>query len=446
MAPAPEVVVRWIPGRRLAALLLLGLIAYPFGGIGLWLGLGYSALLVLAAVYEARVLARAVPKLTRRVDPRLLVGVENQVLLRIQNQTGLRLRATVRDDYPDAFQADTDTEVGETPLLLGPHARTELRYRVTPQERGRYHFGALHVRIEGLLALGAAIASIPAREAVRVFPNLRGPKRYELAARLGTLHSVGVRTMRRGGGGGEFEQMREYVAGDSLREIDWKATAKRNRPVTRVHGQEQSQTVLIALDAGRMMATKLDALAKLDHAIHAALLLAYVALRSGDRVGVVVFADDVLTFVPPNRGRNQYRRILETLATVEASPSYVDFRRLSAFVRARVPRRALLVVFSDLLDDSQALPLAEQAAALRAKHLPLCVTMNDPVADAIAFAPAAGVGDVYRRAAAAALLEDRDAIRVHLRKSGVGLVEAPAAELAVATVNRYLDIKSRHAL
>jgi uncharacterized protein (DUF58 family) len=260
------------------------------------------------------------------------------------------------------------------------------------------------------------------------------------------LHSVGVRTVRRGGGGGEFEQLREYVSGDSLREIDWKATAKRNRPVTRVHGQEQSQTVLIALDAGRMMATKLDELAKLDHAIHAALLLAYVALRSGDKVGVVVFADDVLTFVPPNRGRNQYRRILEALATVEASPSYVDFRRLSAFVRARVPRRALLVVFSDLLDDSQALPLAEQAAALRAKHLPLCVTMNDPVADALAFAPATTAQDVYRRAAAAALLEDRDAIRVHLRKSGVGLVEAPAAELAVATVNRYLDIKSRHAL
>jgi uncharacterized protein (DUF58 family) len=216
--------------------------------------------------------------------------------------------------------------------------------------------------------------------------------------------------------------------------------------VTRVHGQEQSQTVLLALDAGRMMATKLDALAKLDHAIHAALLVAYVALRSGDKVGVIVFADDVLSFVPPHSGREQYRRILEALATVEASPSYVDFRRLAAFVRARVPRRALLVMFSDLLDDSQAQPLAEQAAALRAKHLPLCVTMNDPVADALAFAPASSSDDVYRRAAAAALLEDRDAIRVHLRKAGVGLVEAPAAELAIATVNRYLDIKSRHAL
>ena len=444
MSQASTVTVRWIPGRRLAFLLLLGVLAYPFGPAGLLFGLGYTALLALAAVYEARVLAGALPALARRVEPRLLVGVENQVVLRIQNQTGLNLRATVRDDFPDAFEPDPDAV--EAPIALAPHARAELRYRVTPKERGRYHFGALHVRLEGLFALGAAIATLPAREAVRVFPNLRGPKRYELAARLGSLHSVGVRTVRRAGGGGEFEQLREYVSGDSLREIDWKATAKRNRPVTRVHGQEQSQTVLIALDAGRMMATKLDELTKLDHAIHAALLLAYVALRSGDRVGVVVFADDVLTFVPPNRGRNQYRRILEALATVEASPSYVDFRRLSAFVRARVPRRALLVVFSDLLDDSQALPLAEQAAALRAKHLPLCVTMNDPVADALAFAPATSAQDVYRRAAAAALLEDRDAIRVHLRKAGVGLIEAPAAELAVATVNRYLDIKSRHAL
>jgi uncharacterized protein (DUF58 family) len=195
-----------------------------------------------------------------------------------------------------------------------------------------------------------------------------------------------------------------------------------------------------------MMATQLDALSKLDHAIHAALLLAYVALRSGDKVGVVVFAQDVLAFVPPHRGQHQYRRILEALATVEASDGYVDFRRMTQFVRTRVSRRALLVMFSDLLDDSQALPLAEQASSLRAKHLPLCVTMNDPVADALAHAPAADANAVYRRAAAAALLEDRAAIRVRLRKAGVGLVEAPASELAVATVNRYLEIKSRHAL
>jgi uncharacterized protein (DUF58 family) len=253
------------------------------------------------------------------------------------------------------------------------------------------------------------------------------------------------------------------VPGDPYRDLDWKASAKRKRPVTRVYGQEQSQTVVIALDAGRMMATALreehgaapesdDALSskvlltKLDHAINAALLLAYVALHGGDKVGLVVFADEVQQFVAPRRGHAQYRRLLEALSLCESSQSYVDFRRLSELLSTRVPRRSLLVIFSDLLDESQALPLSEQAPLLRRKHLPLCVSMTDPVVDRLASQSPANDEQAYQRAAAATLLEDREAIKAHLRKSGVGVVEATAPELAIATVNRYLEIKAKHAL
>jgi uncharacterized protein (DUF58 family) len=213
-----------------------------------------------------------------------------------------------------------------------------------------------------------------------------------------------------------------------------------------VQGQEQSQNVIVALDAGRMMAMSLDRLTKLDHAINAALLLAYVALRSGDKVGAIVFAERVQCFVPPRRGHAQYRRILEALSTIEASPTYVDFPRLCEFVRARVPRRSLLVIFSDLLDEAQAMPLSEQAPLLRRKHLLLCASMTDPVAETLAQARAENDEQAYHRAAASAILEDRDAIKLHIRKSGVGLVEAPAAELAIHAVNRYLEIKSKHVL
>jgi uncharacterized protein (DUF58 family) len=434
--------VRWIPGRRLAAYVFGALVLYAIPGAGLPAGLFFTALLVAAAIYEAVVLGRAAPEALRKLDARLLVGTENAVILRVYNPSALRLRVTVRDDVPGSFTVDHD----ELSALLEPHARRELSYRVVPSKRGRYAFGALHLRVEGLLALGAVIVTIEAAQSARVYPNLRGPRRYELAARLGALHSVGVRTLRRAGGGGEFEQLREYVAGDSYRDLDWKATAKRRRPVTRMLDQEQSQTVVVALDAGRMMATELDALSKLDHAIHAALLLSYVALRSGDKVGLVVFAHEVIAFVPPRRGGGQYGRILEALSAVEASQTYVDFRRLAEFVRVRLPRRALLVMFSDLLDESQAMPLAESAPLLRQRHLPLCVSMNDPIAEGLAFARVAAGDDAYRRAAAAAILDEREAIKLHLRKSGVGILEAKAGELAIATVNRYLEIKSRHAL
>lgn len=267
-----------------------------------------------------------------------------------------------------------------------------------------------------------------------------------MAARLGDLRSVGFRNVRRVGGGGEFDQLREYVRGDPYRDLDWKSTAKRLRPVTRVYQQERSQQVLIAIDAGRMMATRLGDISKLDHAINAALLLAYVALRQGDRVGLVVFADVVKSFVPPKRGPAQYRRILEALYQVEAEVAYVDFRRLVEFVQIRVPRRALLVMFSDLLDETHARPLVEHAALLRRKHLPVCVTMHDPVAEEIADRPAHRPDEVFRRAAAADVIAEREALKAHLQKSAVGLVEAPPGELAVETVNRYLEIKARHRL
>ncbi len=433
---------RFIPGKRLALYVALGLPLLFLGGSGRSCVLLLDAGLALGAWLEARALARRPVHVSRELDARCLLGVKNAVRLKLHNASAAAISGTLRDDFPSGWLATPS----ELPVSLPAYAHRELGYALWPPRRGRYELGDLHLRLDGQYGLGSALITLPARAEVRVYPNLRGPRRYELAARLGALHSVGVRNVRRLGGGGEFEQLREYVPGDPFRDLDWKATAKRLRPITRVLGEQQSQTVVVALDAGRMMATQQGELTKLDHAINAALLLAFVALRSGDRVGLVVFAEQVQAFVPPGRGHAQYRRILDALYAVEASPLYVDFRRLSEFVRLRVPKRALLVMFSDLLDESQAMPLAVEAARLRVKHLPVCVSMNDAVTAALSLAPVLTDEDAYQRAAAADILADREAVKTHLLKAGVGLVEAPAGELAIATVNRYLEIKTRHAL
>lgn len=433
---------RWVPGTRLAWLCALALPAYVVGGHGVLFGVLYNVVIIALAVLESRGLRGHLPSVERVTESRLVLGLKNEVTLKFHNGTGRSIRLTARDDFPQGFRAEPD----ELNVHLPPHARRQRSYSVLPPRRGRFEFGDLHLRVEGPARLGALLVTLPATAEAKVYPNLRGPKRYELAARLGALLNVGVRNIRRTGGGGEFEQLREYVPGDPFRDLDWKATAKRQRPITRISGQERSQTVIVGLDAGRMMSTQLDDITKLDHAINAALLLTFVALRGGDKVGLIVFAEGVHHFVPPARGTAQYRRILEALFGIEASVTYVDFRRLVEFVQLRIPRRALLVLFSDLLDESQAMPLAEQATILRKKHLPVCVTMNDPVAEAFSEVPVATSEDAYRRAAAADLLAERDQVKRHLTKAGVGLVEAPAGELAVATVNRYLEIKSRRAL
>lgn len=434
--------VRFTPGRRLAAALLLVtplfVLSWPwpafaFVADGLLLGLAWL---------EAFRLRARLPVLSRTLPARMSLGADNYVTIRVQNCGSQRLRGEVRDDAPELFVCSPS----ELRFDLNANEGTTLRYAVAVHRRGQYSFGAIHVRVDGPLSLGSVIAVHDAAADVRVYPSPVGPQRYELALRRGALHGVGIRSTRRPGGGGELEQLREYVAGDALRDLCWKASAKRLRPITRVHGQEQSQTVLIALDAGRLMAAQLDGLSKLDHAIHAALLLSWVALRTGDRVGVVVLEQQALHYVAPARGSGQYRRILDALYAVEASDAYVDFRALASFVRRRVPRRSLLLLFSDLLDESQALPLAAELPKLRPKHLPLCVTLNDPVAATLAHAPVTDTDQVYLRAAAADLVAERALTKRQLTRAGVQVVEASAATLSVEIVNRYLEIKRQRTL
>jgi uncharacterized protein (DUF58 family) len=433
---------RFIPGRRLALLLLPTLPLFFLGDRGALLGFACDGLFLLLAWLDARPLAKRVPEVERVIEHRVLLGVPHRVLFKLHNPSNVRVRGRLRDAHPTELRVDTS----ELAFDLPAHGRAQVSYELRGERRGQFAFGDLHLRLEGRLGLGATLVAVPAVAEVRVYPNLRGPRRYELAARLGTLHSVGVHSRRQHGGSGAFEELREYVPGDPFRALDWKASAKRRHPITRVLGREENQTVLLAIDAGRFMATRLDEFTKLDHAINAALMLAWVALRAADRVGLLVFADQVSVFVPPSQGNAQYGRILDAVFAVEAQPTYVDFKRLAQFVRARVPRRALFVMFSDLIDDSQALPLVAAAPQLRGKHVPLCVTLSDPTALSLSRAKVATSEDAYRRAAAADMLAERAGAKLRLSKAGIGLVEAPAGELAIATVNRYLELKQRQAL
>jgi uncharacterized protein (DUF58 family) len=416
----------------------------------LWLlGSSWSAIALLLdcvvlslALWESRSLRARLPGLRRNAPARLSLGEDNPIVLQLQNHEPLRLRGRIVDDAPEPFVCTP----AELSFELAPLEQRSLAYSVRMQRRGQYRFGSLHMRVDGPFGLGAVLASQPADADVRVYPSPRGPQRYELALRRRTLSGVGIRRAGRPGGAGELDQLREYVAGDALRDLAWKASAKRLHPITRVHGQEQSQTVMIALDAGRLMAAPLGELRKLDHAIHAALLLAWVALRAGDAVGVVVFEQDVVSSLLPARGRSQYRRILECVYAVEAGDAHVDFRALTSFVRRMVPRRSLVLLFSDLFDESQVLPLSAELPKLRPKHLPLCVTLRDPITSQLAQAQATRAQQVYLRAAAADLVAERALTKRQLTRAGVQVLETTVQEMSAETVNRYFEIKRQHLL
>ncbi len=426
---------RWAAGPLLAPLASAGLAlaALDAGSfLGLASALTVDAALAAGAAMESRSLRHTLPQVTRRAVGQCALGVERDITIDLHNPSGRRLKMTVRDDAPTGWARE------DLHVVLEPYARATKTYRTRPPRRGTHLFGDLHVRVDG--RLGARTFVEPAREEVRVYPAIASGKS---ALKMQSLMELGARTVRRTGGAGEFAHLREYVSGDAYRDVDWRATAKRHRPITRTYQHERSQHVMLAIDLSRLMGAELDGLTKLDHAVSAALLLAFAALKNGDRVGVVLFSDVVHHFVPPGRGRAQYKRILDATFDARVGDAAVDFGRLLYFVRSRVKRRCLFVLFSDLLDEDHADHMIEHARLLRQRHLPLCVTTHDAVTERLVKAPLRRADDVYLRAAAIDLTRERRAVRLRLKQMKVPLVEAPANELALRAVSAYLSVKRR---
>lgn len=432
-----------IPARR--ALLLL-LITAPLMSLAAWIPVmewiawGY-ALFVISIMFLDWRMAGDVKQfeLTREHDSKLSLGAENPIRVRLRNRSWRPLHFTLRDEAPELFKIETRTMEGQ----VAPRSSWEFVYHVRPLRRGDYQFGNFTLRWLGPLGLVLRQASVNAKEPVKVYPNLLDVRRYDLLLRRNRLQEMGLRTTRQFGEGTEFERLREYLPDDEYRRINWKATARRNFPVTTEYQTERSQQVIAVLDVGRMMQSPVAEIAKLDYVVNAVLLLTYVATGKGDRVGMMSFADDVLHYLGPRQGRGQFYRMLELLYAVEPQPVEPDYRKALAYLKVKERRRALVVVFTDLTGGASLNSLVAQMSMLARSSLALVVTISDPdVVDASQMKPRDSLG-VYQRAAANQLLDERRIILDSLRQRGVLTLDVPADQLSMSVINRYLELKGR---
>ncbi len=378
----------------------------------------------------------------RRHEPRLSLAVWNPIQVEVRLLRGLRgVSIWLRDTPPPAFR------VAEEERVLAARARPgqslTLGYRVYPPRRGDYAFGDLYLRWESVLGLLRRQARFPGAETVKVYPNLADVRKYDLLLRRHREREMGLRPVRRRGAGAEFERLREYQPDDEYRRIHWKATARRRRPVTMEFQAERSQTVVALLDVGRLMRSPVGDVAKMDYAINAVLLLAYVALGKGDRVGLLTFADQVLHWMPPREGRLQFRRMLDVLYAVQGQPVEPDYVQPMAYLAAHQRRRALVLVFTDLTVSLSSRNLVRQMVLLRRRHLPLLVSLRDPTVEALARQPVTEPAQLYQRMVAERLLEERALTLQRLRSQGVLTLDVAADQLSVAVIDEYLALKER---
>jgi uncharacterized protein (DUF58 family) len=398
-------------------------------------GLAVLAASVVAIVVDSRrAPGKSVLRVHRVCNDLLSVGVANRVTLAISARSAGAPAILYERVPPGLHPSRTRWDV---------HLPAEVEYTVTPVARGDVILGPATVRVTGPWGLGWRQTTVAAQRPARVDPNLAAIDVYEALARRGQLAELGLRTMRLRTEGSEFERVREAFPDDPLRAINWRATARTGRLMATELIPERAQPLVICLDHGRLMGIGAGELTKLDHAINAALLLVHVALRAGDRAGMLAFSDTVTDTLPPRAGTAQLRRFLDATRPIQPGETEADYDDALAFFSRWQTRRSLVVIFTDVLDPDQGRALIRQCVRLRRRHLPLVVTVRDPALDDAANTVPRTGNDAYARAVAGGLIADRDDTLRMLRSSGVETIDADARTLSPRLVNRYLDLKRR---
>jgi uncharacterized protein (DUF58 family) len=410
------------------------------GQAAVWVAVGWGVLWLSLVASDVLRAARPTDLTwSRTLPPKLSIGVANPVTLRIGNPTGEPVVLRGRETPPSSFEG----ERAFGPMTIAARDEVDVPLSFTSPARGLFSFGDVGARTAGPWGLAGRAVRVPLVQEAKVYPDIVAVRSYALLARKGALAEMGIKRMRMAGEGTEFESLREYLEGDSFRDIDWKATARRGRPIVRSFEVERSQTLVIAIDTGRLMTPRVGALAKLDRAINAALMLAYLGTERDDLVGLLVFGRDVERYLPPRKGHRQFLAILEALYSIEGRVEEPDYDRALRYLATKLPKRALVTVFTDLQGKEPSHRLLATLSAMAPRHLPLVITQRNRDVEKRSRQEVKVEADAFEASVAESLLADKAAALRMLQARGALVLDVYPEELTVASVNRYLEIKAR---
>src|SRR5580765_8416016 len=436
--------MRFIFSRLFYALLAVGLIPISLSWnrpMLRWLALTYDLIILAIAIFDAwnaKLPARV--SIQRHFGSRFAVGAETEVRIEISNHTPRDLALIIKDEYPPQMKLSGTREAR---LNVEAQTSASIAYWLTPPKRGRFEFGLVAVRFLSPWRLVWKQMRVGEPMAVKVYPNMRRAREAELKVLGARLFVAARRKSQWRGEGRDFESLRDYVRGDEMRHISWTATARRGKLVTRQYQMERDQTILIALDAGRLMTARIENETKLDSAVHAALALMSAAARAGDNAGLLVFGRKIKAFLPPKRGAEHLDAALEALHAVEPEMIEPSYSRAFEFISANSKRRSLVVVLTDLVDEEGSRELLASLKLLRPRHLPLIVTIADRDLKAVVRdAPETGQ-ELFTQSVAEEIMHLREAALRLVESQGGLALDVTAAALAPALLEKYLQVKER---
>ncbi len=408
-----------------------------------------AAIVVLDAAAAVAVLAdlltlprRKAFSLERAAGRTASLQKPHAVTVTLLNHSRWPRRVTLRDGAAHELRPEPQ----EFRALLEGRSRAVFHYVLRPRRRGAFALERASLLVRSRLGFWQRLLDYPLATTVNVYPDLQQLGQYALLARTNRLNLLGVRRTRRIGQDNEFERLRDYTVDDNHKRIDWRATARRNKLTVREYQATQCQQIVFLIDSGRLMTNESAGLTLLDHSLNAMLMLSYVALRQGDQVGLIHFADAIDAFVPPRSGMRQMSRLLH--ASFDRFPRLVETRFDHAFryLNAHCRKRSLVVLITSIIDEVNAADFQRYLANLVGRHLPLAVLLRDHrLFDAVA-PEQPNTQQFWRYAAAADIIAWRHQVLTDLHNQGVLSVDVFPEQMTAPLVNRYLEIKARHLL
>lgn len=426
----PSTRLLWIGATLFAAAIGVSIYGYQ----ELWAGVA-AVLAALAALDAWAGWRLPAPVVARRVPNALALGVRTEVVLRIANPTAKTMRCEVHDHHPAALES----EGLPRPVELHANGWTELRYHVRPVARGETRFGRTELRLLTPLRLWQMERYSGDEAPVRVYPNFQALAKYTLLATDNRLSQIGVLQVRRRGEGTEFHQLREYRQGDPQRAVDWKATARTARLISREYEEEKDQRVLLVIDCGRRMASKDDALSHFDHTLNAALLLAHVALRQGDAVGLLTMGG-IHRYLEPRKSIGAVHAMLNRVYDIEPTLAVPDYDQAARDVMRHMRRRALVILLTNLRDEDDE-TLLPALKLLRSRHLVVLASLREAIIGRALSARVDSFDRAVTHAAAAEYLALRERVFRRIGAAGVMCLDVEPERLPISLVNRYLELK-----
>jgi uncharacterized protein (DUF58 family) len=378
----------------------------------------------------------------REMANRLSNGDALPLTVRIKNNNFFPAIISIIDELPEQFQ----TRDFEIKMKLKPGASGSATYTVQPTERGIYNFGRLNVFVETPFRLLQRRYIIENPKDVATYPSYVQLKQYQLLGVANKQSEIGIKKVRRIGHSTEFEQIKDYVAGDDYRTVNWPATARKSQLMVNTYTEEKSQQVFCIINKSRAMKMPFEGLTLLDYAINSSLVLSHVVLSRQDKTGLVTFCEQVDNFLPPERKSNTMQRIQEVLYKQNTSFLEADFDKLYTTLRHKIKHRSLLILFTNyetLVSLQRDLPTLRK---INKHHLLLVIIFENTELQQIQEQDTKKFYSIYETAIAEKTILDKKLVSKELSKYGIMNMLTTPKNLTVNAINKYVEVKNRNAL